>query len=102
MVLNNECPQQAQARPVLKVARGANVRADRRNGFAITNVTVVRETAKAINAHWADDVVDHWLARSQLLAGTTVRRVGDPRVVIVPKWLAVRAKLIPTEARTDG
>jgi hypothetical protein len=38
--------------------------------FAILNVAVVAESAKVINAHWGDDGVDYWIARSQLQAET--------------------------------
>jgi hypothetical protein len=78
MVLNNECPQQVQARPVLKVARGANVRADTRNGCAITNVTAVRETAKTLDCRWSPDPrVVHWIPKSQIQSGSEEKRAGD-------------------------
>lgn len=62
----------------------------------IQNVIVVGESAKAIDCRWgADTHIAHWIAKSQLLSGSEVQHQGDRGSLVVPKWLAVKAKLFP-------
>ena len=61
------------------------------------------ETEKAIDARWGINThIAHWIARSQLQPGTEVQHEGDRGIVVVPMWLAIRAKLLPAEARAHG
>jgi hypothetical protein len=72
--------------------------------YAITNVIVVGETEKAIDARWGDDThIAHWIAKSQLLPGTEVQHQGDRGAVVIPRWLALKARILPAaEVRTNG
>jgi hypothetical protein len=63
--------------------------------YAIRDVVVVGESAKAINAHWGDDGVDHWIPVSQIDARSQVRRAGDSGVLVVNEWFARVAKILP-------
>jgi hypothetical protein len=71
--------------------------------YAITNVIVVGETEKAIDCRWGANIdVAHWVARSQLQPGTEVQHEGDHGLLVVPMWLAIKAKLLSAEARAHG
>jgi hypothetical protein len=70
--------------------------------FRIKDAIVVGESAKAIDCRWGDGRVAHWIARSQLQPGTTVRHEGDRGTVVIPRWLAERARIIQPEAQVNG
>lgn len=61
----------------------------------IRDVSAVRGTPKALLCVWAG--AEHWIARSQIAAGSEVRKPCDSGVLIIPAWLAAKMTERPPE-----
>lgn len=73
------------------------------NAVAIPNVVAVAETAKAIDVRFGTDLhLSHWIPKGQIQPGAEVRHLGDRGLLIVSKWFAMTAKLIPAEERASA